>query len=60
MQRAGTGTERGQVEPVLLGSRGDGGGEYLVVDQMFESNCKPVGGAEECLGGLQPPQCETV
>lgn len=36
------------------------GKKYLVVDQMFESNCKPVGGAQECLGGFQLPQCETV
>lgn len=39
---------------------GGWGWGYLVVDQMFESNCKPVGGAKECLAGLQLPQCETV
>lgn len=56
MQWAGTGTERGGASCVEQ----SGGKKYLVVDQMFESNCKPVGGAEECLGGLQLPQCETM
>lgn len=33
--------------------------KYLEVDQMFQSECRPVGRVEECLGGTQLLQCES-
>lgn len=48
------------MEPAVLGSREKKIYIYMEVDQMFQSECKPVGRVEECLGGMQLLQCESI
>lgn len=46
----------------LKGVKSGGGGQlgHLEVDQMFLGDHRPVGGIEECLGGIQLLQCEAA